>query len=194
MEKKQKAIIIVICTAVCLAVACRRLHDDDIIRLPQELKDYVMFPVGSYWVYQDSVSGQKDSMVLTNQQIIVKSGGHSFEGYYECLEQTFYSSLGGNLFCDANIINNNDPLLYTYNNGHGFFYAPFGNAYLIHFYLTPLDSITINNNTFVSVTVLTSNYSSSNRKYYWVNGIGLVRTEISEDTAVCNLINYQINN
>ena len=54
---------------VLLSARCR--HCDPVLPVtlpfPNELKPYVDFGVGSYWVYEDSATGRLDSTVLTNK-------------------------------------------------------------------------------------------------------------------------------
>jgi len=77
--------------------------------MPQEFKDYVDFPVGSYWIYEDSVSGAVDSIYLFERNITIaqpSSGNYKWEK----LIQRFHSVNG--------TIDNNaiavciDPIIY----------------------------------------------------------------------------------
>ena len=98
---------ITILTSIFLLLFCFSCHKPDKTPkyyLPQDLKDYVMFPVGSYWVYKDSLSGATDSIVLTKQETYIEEPGHVWDFYWENLRQEFYSSYymnfngGGYLF------------------------------------------------------------------------------------------------
>ena len=65
--------------------------------MPQEFKDYVDFPVGSYWVYEDSISGNIDSIYLIDYKTYIFDPQHTCYCYYEILEQNFYSSYNNHL-------------------------------------------------------------------------------------------------
>lgn len=71
--------------------------------LPQEVKDYCVFKYGSYWIYQDSVSGALDTVTVQSYSIdtvnypkidgqlvgvnetFSVSSYHSFDGYMETI-------------------------------------------------------------------------------------------------------------
>jgi len=40
--------------------------------MPQEFKDYVDFPVGSYWIYEDSISGDVDTFTIIGRKIEIE--------------------------------------------------------------------------------------------------------------------------
>ena len=62
--------IISILLMVILLSNCDRKNKEPLYCLmQQEFKDYIAFAPGSYWVYKNSLGG-KDSVVLTNQEII----------------------------------------------------------------------------------------------------------------------------
>ena len=76
---RAKAILLMfILVLVLSALSCRKPIT---YYMPQDLKDYCMFPVGSWWVYEDSISGEKDSIVLVEQ------GARIFwkENYYNAI-------------------------------------------------------------------------------------------------------------
>jgi hypothetical protein len=54
---------------ICLFAGCRKKDPDAIsgtYLLPQELKDYTLFLPGTYWVYQDSITGVEDCVYVIN--------------------------------------------------------------------------------------------------------------------------------
>jgi hypothetical protein len=70
--------------------------DPEIVYIPEEMKPYIMFPVGSYWVYEDSATLQTDSFCL-NEVLIdtAPSPNGQTDGYitsmYEEVIQYFYN-------------------------------------------------------------------------------------------------------
>lgn len=170
----------------------RQPKESDIIHLPQEIYDYVMFPVGSYWVYQDSISGVKDSLSLDFQQVIEKQTSN-LDAYYDRLEQTFTSSIRGNIYSSA-YLSVKDPAVYEYCNSIGSFSAPTENVIMLGGNVSSSDSLTINNITFFNIKMFTSGNGSVTVRSFWAYHIGLIRYENSEDTTVYNIVNYYINN
>jgi hypothetical protein len=86
--------------------------------MPQEFKDYVDFPVGSYWVYEDSVSRIKDSIYLYGRNLTI----YELNNFYcncEKLEQNFYSSYNNHLRAQSWLISD-DPSFYVYR-GYGYY-------------------------------------------------------------------------
>ena len=59
--------------------------------MPQEFKDYVVFPVGSYWVYKDSVSGVLDTVTLQEQTFSIVEVDIGYK--VERVVQTYYYSI-----------------------------------------------------------------------------------------------------
>jgi hypothetical protein len=67
--------------------------------MDQEFKDYTLFKVGSYWVYQDSATKQIDSVYLYKQTIAVsnygKEIGYNAEYFSEELRSSLFDTLLG---------------------------------------------------------------------------------------------------
>jgi len=195
-------LFILIISILCIASDCGR---DNIptYYMPQEFKDYVDFPVGSYWIYEDSVSGAVDSIYLFERNITIaqpSSGNYKWEK----LIQRFQSVNG--------TIDNNaiavciDPIIYHLWTSY-FVYGNFiykknmelgfeieGTKY-IKFY----DSLKINNKWYTNIKCFTNKF---NNNTYWGEKTGIVRKEIktlyinnlSVDTnIVWNLKSYHIN-
>ena len=59
-----------------LLLSCHKPEPEpDAVPLPAELKAYVMFKPGSYWIYQDSASRQRDSVwVVSADTSVVRQG------------------------------------------------------------------------------------------------------------------------
>ena len=64
-------------------------HEDDpkeVVYLSDSLKAYCDFQVGSYWVYQDSVSKELDSVYIYKRKVCIRLNTSS---YIECGEGLF---------------------------------------------------------------------------------------------------------
>jgi hypothetical protein len=65
--------------------------------MDQDFKDYILFKVGSYWIYKDSASGAIDSVYLYNQEIDMYKGNdkvrYNMEEFSENLYSTYYDTL-----------------------------------------------------------------------------------------------------
>lgn len=84
MQKLKLLLLLPIAAFVLLSARCR--HCDPVVPInlpfPKELKPYVDFGIGSYWVYQDSTTGKKDSVVLIDK----KWGWDEASGMNDCKE------------------------------------------------------------------------------------------------------------
>jgi hypothetical protein len=65
----------------------------EVLTISDEMKDYIMFPSGSYWIYEDTVTGDVDSVRLVEQFIDTQECFSCGQIYYENLNQTFNTSL-----------------------------------------------------------------------------------------------------
>jgi hypothetical protein len=72
--------------------ACK--EKETVIPIPEGMKPYIMFPNGSYWIYQDSLSGAIDSVFLYGQSTSLGVTSSHEDIYFEQLGQVFY--LNGN--------------------------------------------------------------------------------------------------
>ena len=155
--------------------------------MQHEFKDYVDFPVGSYWVYEDSVSGIKDSIYLYQRNLTI----YDFERnycYYEKLEQNFYSSYNNHLRAQS-WLDVDDPSFYEYS-GYGYFTLRknFNVVYIINY-----DSLKILDEWYKNVHCI-YNYPNNKIYYYWVKHIGLIKKENVDSSENWLLKSYHINN
>lgn len=61
--------------AIIISIAYYSCLKKKYFYINQDTKDYCVFPEGSYWVYQDSVTGILDSVYLVEQRISVSNPG-----------------------------------------------------------------------------------------------------------------------
>ena len=179
-----------------------------IIEIDDELKSYIIFPVGSYWVYEDSASLQVDSFYLKNYSIdtvlIPWDPYENFVYYYEHLNQSFFNEKSDNqtvtsvTYCRFAVPN-------YYEN---FYKIRFINERLYYPYLlrneigyiSIYDTLEFLNEKYTNVL---SYYKKGESKSYWCKDIGMIRVEffnekfsdsINQDTSVVyNLKRIYIN-
>ena len=158
--------------------------------LSQEIKDYTVFPIGSNWVYFDSLSGIEDSIYITNleQHYFQRAEDfnryeHYFSSCYSSFQNTTFSRAAmvmdgqdNSVYFDNNIIKfvSNLPLGL---NGEGIYYHAF------------FDSIFIRNSIYHEVKVFYQPLDTS--YYYFAKNIGLIKERTK--TAVKELDHYHIN-
>lgn len=165
-------IILAITVATTSLISCNKEPKPDIL-LSDETKNYLMQPVGSWWIYEDSVTGILDTVRLTDQGIEVWEDSNI---YYEYLRNTFHSSIRGQF---ANITVPEDRVI--------LFYRP--DIYIqgieigqeissSNSYIAFYPSFEINGNIYYNVKyygrlINPSSYS----KWYWAENIGLIKVE-----------------
>jgi len=173
---------------VLTVISCRK---PTTYNMPQDLKDYCMFPVGSWWVYEDSISGEKDSIVLMEQNIYFPYSNNKTY-YFESLDEKFYfsntNSINGSL-CEVYITS---PLTYVYIRGRSMYYSTDeGFTGKIDVKIEYLDSLNINNTTYYNIKI----FDVYNRKSisYWAKNIGIVKLVDKEYNKIWELKTYNIN-
>ncbi len=184
-------LFVLIISFLCLASDCGR-YNRPTYYMPQDFKDYVMYPVGSYWVYEDSISGETDSIVLTEQETFIEEPGHVWDFYWENISHEFYSSYntqlggGGGIYCEH-------PLVYSYSSGWGQYLSTENGLSSIddyeYFYY---DSLKINEKWYYNVKYYYDKCSGTS--YFWALGIGVFRKNETLNNKVWNLKSYHINN
>lgn len=75
--KLQPKIFFTFCLAsVCGLLAlygCKKNEEKDIIQVADEVKEYLVFKPGSFWVYRDTVTGNLDTVTLIRASSFVKN-------------------------------------------------------------------------------------------------------------------------
>jgi hypothetical protein len=178
-----------------------------ITEIDQESKDYCLFNEGSYWIYQDVTTFEKDSIVISNvsyeKETSASYTGPSFGYEYYTMNITTFLCNHNNLRCDdltfltsancdkdkveKNIFKpiqlcyrNHINELYNINSD----YVNYHNGELYDNFDNVLyenfhENYSINNKTFLNIKVfLTSFYNSSYQiRTYWVKNVGIIRFE-----------------
>ncbi len=70
MKRNYITVVLLLASGVLLFTGCRKdlaVNPEDVtIKIPQEVKDYMQFKTGSWWLYEDSVSLAKDCVYVTS--------------------------------------------------------------------------------------------------------------------------------
>jgi hypothetical protein len=80
-----------------LFISCNRKCDSGCCKncpqyyTDQEFREYLVFPIGSYWIYQDSATSNTDSIYLFSQHFEMRDLKDIY-GYAKYLEQKFSAS------------------------------------------------------------------------------------------------------
>lgn len=191
--KRIKLIIITVFTAF-VAADCGNKDDIPTYYISYEMKKYIDFPVGSFWIYQDSISNEVDSILLenTNNEIINKN---NYDFKYESIEQrhfsTFEDSQIGNIIYIGCIKNTSICFIYS---GIGLYIGDIliGNNFSNIKYVCLYDSIQINNIWYEKVKRFDD--INNGNQFYWTPNIGLVKKNIIAQDKNWLLTHYQINN
>jgi hypothetical protein len=67
-------IILLISLPFLWASSCKKPVEPELIKLHPEFLEYSYFKDGTYWVYQDSTSGNTDSFSVLNSVILIEEG------------------------------------------------------------------------------------------------------------------------
>jgi len=76
----------------CLALQCDPDDEQEpTYYMSEEFKDYVLFPEGSWWVYENQY-GQIDSINLFSQDTEIKDGKDNYPYNFEWVNQNLFTS------------------------------------------------------------------------------------------------------
>ena len=184
-----------------------------------EFKDYAYFKTGTYWIYQDSVSMQQDSVAVISDTVYFKltPEGEGRASYEEYFEYKTYSSIDssihpyvGFLLCNGGVdslvchileVNENieyaggyiplDKILF-----HAFMETDKFSDQLI--FRETFDTKEIMNLTYSDVVRFTdknhyfASDSGPHANLFFAKNIGLIRREINITESVWNLTEYKI--
>lgn len=172
--------------------SCRE-PEKPIYYMSQEFRDYVDFPVGSWWVYEDSITGDIDSLSLIYSEYMIINDpqiDYQFEHLsqrYKCedsilavsasCEDTGLSYLSGNGF---------KSIIYFFLSESGYSNFPPYNLELI----SNSDTMVINGVEYYDVVCIRA-IGQNTYLYYWSKNIGLVK--IKSETDNRQLKSFNIN-
>jgi hypothetical protein len=177
--------------------------------MDQEFKDYTLFKVGSYWVYQDSATKQIDSVYLYKQEITIndrrKIVDYNYQDVFENLYTSYYNDTifrngGAKLKGDTQsycayfegMLTSfiNAPYLYFGSANEGTTFYHDGNL----IYLKFNDIITIGNTSYSNVKIfelIKESYPLQIKKIFHAKHKGVIRKELFNG-QVWNLIRYHV--
>ena len=190
---------------------CGQDKDAPTYKLEQEFKDYVLFPIGSYWIYYESALQEIDSVYLYDQEIRVNKSQKIFPYNYEQLDQNqgssyFNDSLFGgsstekyfgqviNLYAERYLSNPNVTNLQFFNNVEAGTTLDFSEISMVT-YLGEIETYAIGSSLYINVRVFENLIEVDGRlprKIYYAPNIGIIRKELFNG-QVWNLKRYYVN-
>ncbi len=190
--------------------------------IPQEVLNYFYFKQGSYWVYENDKTGEKDTFVVQQASRAWEDGPKSerYEGatsvQYNKKEQATYTyqvftqgsagcikegskwpcySLNCSKVFPGNVLGDSKSFFYPFKKGYGG-QADYSSQKSTITMANYFDSLIVSGTTHRKVMVANiTNSLVANRKevnFYWAENVGIVRKENLTDNQTWNLIYYQI--
>ena len=190
--------------------------------IPQEVLDYYYFPAGSYWVFENDKTGDKDTLEVTSRRKYWINGSNgdkyeqadvyinsSLDGYtYHYYVMTQGSAgcirdgsnhpcyvVRGVKFKIGNVLSESLSLLLPYQKNYGG-NADFSSQTSKIIVSNYLDSLEVSPWNFYSIIVINiTNSVMANRKdmnFYWAKDAGIIKKENTTDNQTWNLIDYKI--
>ncbi|MDR1345585.1 MAG: hypothetical protein LBK03_02645 [Bacteroidales bacterium] len=187
--KKQKQLLF-LAIAISTALLAARCAKIETYYLDQETKDYLLFDVGSYWIFQDSATLKTDSIVVTSikHRIMhpISEGQDEVEVYYidyTCFDKDTNWLINGMLGSHASDLPDDFSTLryrFIYTGG------PVGTGTYKAYY----ETYSIANFIFSDV----KKFSYYGYEIFFAKHIGCIRFEINtnETDTVYNLIRYNV--
>jgi hypothetical protein len=178
--------------------------------MDQEFKDYCVFPVGSYWVYEDSLSGSIDSVYLYRQDYVMDNTTNAVAFNFENFTRYMFSS-----YYNDTLFGSGGADHYPYNNSCSFSERYLSNyGHINNIFFSNKDTGTIyqsNQNIYIQYTCFYDSLSFTAffkkvkvfknlqqeapdlpEKIYHARNVGVIRRELFNG-QVWNLIRYHIN-
>lgn len=167
--------------------------------IPEEMKTYIDFPEGSYWIYEDSLSGRIDSVYLLERTSRIMSDD-AFQIKYEHLSQRHFFSAIDDIYkgwtdVDFTYSSNHCSFVYTGMLSHYIGEIPVGKRNQEVRYAAYYDSLPVNGIRHKRVKQMQYFLPDGTLKadYYWAPDVGLIKRSEPADTAVWLLKRYYIN-
>jgi hypothetical protein len=181
------------------------------------VKDYFCFKEGSWWVYEEETSGERDSVYVTNQLNDPNSYYFRTETYSSHNQYEFnYWSFGG--VKDAGMINKADNSLlikisktnpgdfvaesycfiYYPSKGdrvasYGGYPANYNNQLVVKEFVS---TMSVESDTFINVVNMTEEHTASENNQptskFYAESVGMIRKELLDSNEVWNLVDYNI--
>lgn len=197
--KRNILVSFIIVFTVLIMISCE--EEKVLYPLDQEIKDYTYFPIGTFWIYMDSLLNEKDTLrVIGGEMGTYESTEKDFE--YEYFSQFIYSTRKkANMLYMGTAeyyLDYQTCVLNQYGNGPKFFsMKPRGYNYNNLIYEKNLDSLDVGqrcyNNIKVFKYIKTYTDTSDYERYYYVKKIGLIRKDINKTQEQWELIDFYLN-
>ena len=178
--------LLLVLVALIFIISCEKPSDCTEHYFSDKYKAYIYSNPGSYWVFEDTILGIRDSMSLISQSIQFDDNCTPSHRPQEELQQQFSSSyFKGEKNYNWTAYGNAE--LNEYNAGYilGWYSDNSGNA---------IDSMLINGIWYKDIL----EFTTTNSKYYRAKGVGLIKKEFSkidsnDTTYHFELVKYQMN-
>ncbi len=171
--------------------------------MEQEFKDYCLFPVYSYWVYEDSASGALDSVSIYYQNIFINDYLKIHSWKYEMFQQHLFSSYYAPFIFEgggAELMGTNEAYC-SYSDGIAeqyFGVANIGDTLFLNqnlYYQAYYSTMMLNSKEYEKVKVFQNKgqiHDRQVRKVYFSRWVGIIRKEMF-DGKVWNLKRHHVN-
>jgi hypothetical protein len=207
MNTRQILLLIFICFSLMGSSCCNK-DEAPIVYIPLDTTflSYCAFPVGSWWVYEEQNTGQRDSFYVAYYYTETMKNSDENLNYYELgyrittLIDTF--NFGARPWGDESGYRHKFTEYYNVNNGtlsaDRFFY-PISITDTVNYNLflkNVLDTITINSILYTNIYVMANKSSVYNNKIkteYYCKNVGVIKRELFNG-EIWEIENYYIKN
>ena len=208
--KTKTLFLLIIAWFLIFGANCKK--DIPYYQIPQEFKDYIIFPEGSYWIYIDSVNTFVDSVNLIQQTFIYRESSYpgasgKYEYYFDSFYQKYYCSFENGFVHKCGefdiLVGNINTYVYGQAGLLGMyilFMHPFIEGGTSDVDYEFMDFFQINNITYHNIKIFTNYKEYNNKKYervYYCKNIGIIKRKIittDNDSIVWEIKEYHINN
>ena len=191
--------LIVFLSLGCMCSTCVSCEPDGpTYYMDQEFKDYIVYPQGSYWVYEEMSSGQIDTVKIYSSEIKIHNGqtilGFNYEEYLVLMKSSFnndtISGVGGIDFTDKNFseYEEGSTNIHKILNRSLLFFSKKPVGYELNYtevdlvdYLEFLELYTVFSLEYEDVKVFEHKinyYSEQPKRVYFAKGVGIIKKEL----------------
>ncbi len=198
---KTKNLTIIILISLLFLFSCKKEDDNNTPSTNNNpttenlLEDYIVFPIGTKWIYYNEFSNTKDTFELVNQDTITFLGIKTYQQKY-ISTNSFY---GLHIYNDAEFPNeeNNDISIQVYYQG---FYVYHNQKDTVTYaevkLLETLDTLTIKGTVYNKVRKFQVNDDGNILESYVAKNFGLIKSihYVENDTIILELDRFEIGN
>lgn len=203
---------------LCFLIGCRKeKHEEEIKYIPQELKDYMYFKEGTWWVYEEESTHERDSVVVfyNDDSLITFDGSTGTPAgtyeYFDCKTHSSHDDYGYYYSCNTTWTRNERTPVWRDKTKPGDYvgttiimfdkfvvgvklypYTQNGIVTFINIY----DSLYIQGNFYFNVIQYNDSKNSTENEdstnFYISRNIGIIRKELISNNQIWNLVSYHI--